>query len=191
MKLELILSILIILSCVSVIAPIDVIVDSIPDWERFVLDEEANKDKLYCRTTVVNGDIIETRWYNSFINPSKEVRVDDGDTTTPNCKYPQHEPVYAVGSNEGKVYSRKVFDEEGNVMETIWHNACSDEIERIDEGDTTDLGSNEFKGECYHPDYATNNGETIDEEIEEEVKDTPVVTLWNNIANWFINLFNM
>jgi len=191
MKLEVILITLIILSSISVIAPIDVTMDSIPDWERFILDEEANKDKLYCRTTVVNGDIIETRWYNSFINPGEVIRTDDGDTTTSNCEYPQHEPVYAVGSNEGKVYSRKVFDEEGNIIETIWHNACSDEIERVDEGDTTELGSNEFSGECYHPDYATDNGNSAVEEIEEELKDTPIVTLWNNIANWFINLFNM
>ena len=98
--------------------------------------------------------------------------------------------MYAVGSNEGKVYSRKVYDEEGNVIETIWHNACSDEIIRTDEGDTTELGSNEFNGECYHPDYAIENSEENEEEVE-EVKDTPIVTLWNNIANWFVNLFNM
>lgn len=167
------------------------VLDGVQEWEKYILDEEANKDKLYCRTTKINGDIIKTRWYNSFINPNEVVRTDNGDTRTENCEWPNYEPIYATGSNEGKIYSRKVSDGEGNIIETVWHNACSDEVERIDEGDTTYLGSNEFKGECYHPDYATVNGETIDEEIEEEVKDTPVVTLWNNIVSVFKNLFNM
>jgi len=164
-----------------------------PEWENYILDEEAIKDKLYCRTTVVNGDIVETRWYNAFVNPNDIVRVDDGDTTTPNCEYPNYEPVYAIGSNEGKVYSRKVFDEEGNILETMWYSTCTNEIMRTDDGDTTYPGSNELKEKCYHPDYAIEDesGEVVIDENEEKEVLSPFFDIGTKIVNWFKSLLGM
>ncbi len=171
----------------------DYMLEGGPEWENYVLDEEAIKDKLYCRTTIVNGDIIETRWYNYFVNPNDVVRADYGDTTTPYCEYPNYEPVYASGSNEGKIYSRKVFDEEGDVLETVWHDACSDEIIKTDDGDTTYPGSNEFTEKCYHPDYVINSEETVigNEETEEESINNQILSFGTKIVNWFKSLLNM
>lgn len=169
--------------------------DDLAEWEIYLLDEEANEDKLFCRTLMDEfGNVIETRWYNFFTNRNDVVRIDEGNTTTPDCKFPQHEPVYASGSNKGKVYSRRIFGEEGEVIETIWYNVCSEEIEKRDDGDTTSIGSNAFEGKCYHPDYVIDEEEQ--EILEEEEKGIESVTgavigAGNKIVDWFKELFNI
>lgn len=169
--------------------------DAEADWERYYLDEEANKDKLYCRTTEdEHRNVIETRWYNSFINPNEVVRVDKGDTTTPNCEWPMHTPLYAKGSNKGKNYSRIVMDFEGNILQTTWYDACTDEIIQVDEGDTTFKGSNNFVGKCYHPNYIINDMEEVTGMVEEEKKETIVesyIGMGEKVVNWFKGLFDM
>ncbi len=197
MKLKIILAILaafVILSAIEVSSTSNLdILDGPAEWEKYVLDEEASKGMLYCRaTTGSSGNVIETRWYSYFINPNELVRTDEGDTRTPDCESPKFTPVYARGSNKDKIYSRVIMDSDGNVIETVWYNACTEEEIKRDKGDTTYSGSGSFTGKCYHTDYAT---EEITEEpvkaVEKEIMQSPIVSFGQKIVSWFKKLFGM
>lgn len=200
MKLTIILGVLAVLAILNIreissaASDIDILEGGPAEWEKYVLDEEANKDKLYCRATKgSSGNVIETRWYSYFVNPNELIRTDEGDTRTTNCESPTFAPVYARGSNKDKIYSRVIMDSEGNVIETVWYNACTEEEIRRDKGDTTYSGSGSFTGKCYHPDYATDEetSEEPVESVEKEIMQSPIISFGQKIVNWFKSLFGM
>lgn len=131
----------------------------VPDTEKYILDEEANKDKLNCKTkSDGEGNVIQTDWYNFCTG--EFVKSEDVDTCTKELRYPEYECVFAKGSNADKLYCRTLKDGEGNVVETRWFNFCSNELVKTEEADTC---TKEFKNpqhKCYK--------EEIEEIIEEE-----------------------
>lgn len=196
MKAKILLGILVILTTISSALAIERYMLEVgpAEWEKYALDEEANKDKLYCRVTEDQyGKVTETRWYNYFINPNEVVRVDSGDTRTLNCESPNFEPVYAKGSNEGKVYSKVNRNQAGEIIETIWYDACTNEIVKTDKEDTTYPGSGSFTGKCYHPDFVIEESKekTAEEDIEKEIMESPIISFGQKIVNWFKKLFGM
>lgn len=172
---------------------IDILEGGPAEWEKYVLDEGANKDKLYCRVTKDSmGNAIETRWYSYFVNPNELIRTDIGDTRTPNCESPNFTPVYAKGSNKDKIYSRVIMDNEGNILETVWYNACTEEEIKRDKGDATYSGSGSFTGKCYHPDFTIDEEGKIEEAsktAEKGIMQIPIINFGQKIVNWFKSLF--
>lgn len=167
----------------------DILWGDIPEWEKYYLDEDANKDKLYCRVTEdERGIVIETRWYNYFIDADELVRTEKGDTRTENCEEPKYKPIYLEGSNEGKVYSRTV-RRNGNVIETKWYNACTGGLERTDKGDTTFEGSDSFDGKCYHPSVAVNGNSVLSSGL--AIEKNPLYEAYNKGVSFLRSLLNM
>lgn len=135
----------------------------LPDTERYILDEEANKDKLYCKTkTGAEGKVIQTDWY--YYCTGEFARSEKDDTCTEELRYPSYECEFARGSNADKMYCRTVKDGEGNVVETRWFNYCSNELVKTEEKDTC---TNEFKNPAYKC-YKHDIEEMVEEEIAEE-----------------------
>lgn len=139
-----------------------------PDTEVYILDEEANKDKLYCKTkTDSEGNVIQTDWYNYCT--LEFVRSEEGDKCTKELRYPEFECEFAKGSNADKLYCRTMKDNEGGVVETRWFNYCSNEIVKTEEKDTC---TDEFKD----PQYKCYKEETVEEVPEEIPEEKPVET---------------
>lgn len=139
----------------------------IPDTEKYILDEEANKDKLNCKTkSDAEGNVIQTDWYEYCTG--EFVKSEEADTCTKELRYPDYECVFAKGSNADKLYCRTIKDSEGNVVETRWFNYCSNELVKAEEADTC---TKEFKS----PQYKCYKEEIEEEEevIEEEEEEIP------------------
>lgn len=133
----------------------------VPDTERYILDEEANKDKIYCKTkSNAEGNVVQTDWYSYCTG--EFVKSENTDTCTKELRYPEFECVFAKGSNADKLYCREVKDKDGNVVETRWFNFCSNELTKTDEGNTCTA---EFKSPAY---------KCYKEEVEESEEETPV-----------------
>lgn len=118
---------------------------AVPDTEKYILDDEANEDKLYCKTkTDSQGIVIQTDWYNFCSGDF--VRSEKADTCTSEFRYPEYECEFAKGSNADKVYCRTVRDAGGTIVETRWFNYCDNELTKTEEGDTC---TDEFKKAVY------------------------------------------
>lgn len=169
----------------------------IPDSEKYVLDDEANKDKLYCKIkSDAEGNVVQTDWYNYCT--SEFVRSEEADTCTSEFRYPEYECEFAKGSNADKLYCREVKDGEGTVVETKWFNFCSNELVKTEEGDTctAELKSPAYK--CYKYEAEVVEEEEVVEEPPEEIPEEeptevppqeapaeePEVTKDNNIWAW-------
>ncbi len=146
-----------------------IISSDVPDTERYILDEEANKDKLYCKTkSGAEGNVIETDWYN-YCN-GEFVKSENADTCKKESRYPEYECVFAKGSNADKFYCREVKDDEGSVVETRWFNFCSNELVKTEEGNTC---TKEFKSPAYKC-YKEEVEDVVQEKEEEPViEETP------------------
>lgn len=183
----------------------------VPDTERYILDKEANEDKLYCKTkSGAEGNVIETDWYNYCTG--EFVKSENADACTKELRYPEFECVFAKGSNADKLYCREVKDKDGNVVETRWFNFCSNELVKTEEGNTC---TKEFKSpayKCYKNEIETEEKpeetpaeeeevveeeapaeeptEVIPEETPFEPEVTPVKVSWfSSVINFFRNLF--
>ncbi|MDP2908489.1 MAG: hypothetical protein Q8N77_01655 [Nanoarchaeota archaeon] len=141
----------------------------IPDTEKYILDEEANKDKLYCKTkTGAEGKVTQTDWYN--LCTGEFVKSEKADKCTEEFRYPEYECEFAKGSNADKLYCRMIKDGEGTVVETRWFNYCSSELIKTEEVNTC---TSELKSPVYKC-YKYEAEEAVEETPKEEaVEETP------------------
>lgn len=140
---------------------------AIPDTEKYILDEEANKDKLFCKTkTDAEGKVVQTDWYNFCTG--EFVKSEKADKCTKEFRYPEYECVFAKGSNADKLYCRTLKDSEGTIVETRWFNYCSDELVKTEEGDAC---TKEFKSPAYkcYKNEIEEEEEVVEELPEEEI----------------------